>query len=276
MPAEGAGGNLGEGKPGEAQGRAAPALGRLLERARGRFRVGQNDEAKALCAQVLDQGLEVREVFLLLADIYRFEGETRRAEDMLRRAAEAPPLAQATGWRVPTRLREVWVAPPPPVYWLVVVGGLVLAIAVAAAVWWLPWQYELLGADVVPLLFALVAGLLASSALAASGLIRTFDQELSEAGPAEGYPLWLYLLVGGLVTALLGLFIYLGQAWAKGEASLTLGLFVGSFLVLATILGIATGGGALFWWLGLNVLFESMLVGWALGSVASPREWWRE
>lgn len=256
--------------------RVPPSIWRLLGRARGRFRAGQNDEAKVLCAQVLDQGFEIREVFLLLADIYRFEGETRLAEDTRKRAAAAPTLARVAGRRLDTRPREVWVAPPPPVYWPVVVGGLGLAIAAAVAVWWLPWEYELLGAEVVQLLCALAAGLLAGSSLGASGLIRTFDQELSEAGPAEGYPLWLYMLVAGLAAALLGLFIYLGQAWVKGEVSLTLGLYVGSFLVLGIILGLAMGGGFLFWWLGLNLLFEGMLVGWALGSVASPREWWQE
>lgn len=250
---------------------------RLLAQARDRFRHGDLDGAKAICAHLLDEDQAVREVYVLLADIYRYEGETRKAEETLRLAAQAPPaLPAGPPARTPrVRARAIWVAPPPPVYWLVAAGGLAAAVGAALAIAWVPPRLEWFGLSLLHLLLVASAGFLAVGSLAASGLIRTFDQELVDPGPADDLPLWLWLLVAGLFSAWLGAFLLGWAAYLRGEDARTVGLVLGALALLAVIIGVALGGGAVFWWLGLNVLWEAALLGWALGSMAGPREWWQ-
>lgn len=249
----------------------------LLAQARDYFRRGDLDEAKAILARLLDENQAVREVYVLLADIYRYEGETHKAEETLRLAAQAPPVLPAGGPVRTSRIgtRAIWVAPPPPVYWLVAGGGLATAVGAALAVAWVPPGLEWFGLSLLHLLLTAGAGFLAVGSLAASGLIRTFDQELAEPGPADDLPLWLWLLVAGLFSAWLGAFLLGWAAYVRGEDARTVGLVLGVLALLAVIIGVALGGGAVFWWLGLNVLWEAGLLGWALGSMAGPREWWQ-
>jgi hypothetical protein len=249
---------------------------RVLNEARDQFRSGELEQAKLACADLLDRGWEGREIYTLLADIYRYEGQPKMAEDLLRRAAEALPLPAGLGeaaWQEGSH--HVWVAPPPPVFWLVVIGGLAVALTAAVYVHWAPPVADWFGANPLQLVLIFVAGFLASSALSASGLIRTFDQELSELGPGENVPLWLYLLVAGVGSAWMGVAIYLWACYVRGDYSLTMGLMLASLALLGLVIGVGLGGGVLFWWLGLNLLWEGALLGWASGSIASPREWWQ-
>ena len=248
-----------------------------LEEARDRFRRGELGGALGRLAGLLDEGWEVRDVYLLLADVYRAQGETRKAEETLKLAAQAPWAGQSAGPRQkgerPTG-RQIWVTPPLPVYWPVVIGGCALALAAAAGVAWVPVRFPSLGGNLVQLALVAAAGFLALASLTASGLIRTFDQHLSEPGPVEELPVWVLLLAAGLLSAGLAAGILLWSAYVRGDASPTTALVLGELVLLGVVTGLALGGGFFFWWLALNVLWESALLGWALGSIASPREWW--
>ncbi len=253
-------------------------LARLLAQARDRFRGGDLEGAKTLCAGLLDRGWAVREVYVLLADVYRAEGDRRKAEDTLKLAAEAPRavLDAATGKvEAPPVGRRIWVAPPLPLYWPVLIGGGCLAVAAAVAAYWLPTTLPWFGLNLTHVLLLFAAGLLGFGSLAASGLIRTFDQELTELGPGEDLPLWVYLLATGVLSAGLALALFLWNAYTRGEFTRTTLAVLVTFLLLGTVGGLAVGGGLAFWWLGLNALWEGGLLGWAVGSVTSPREWWQ-
>jgi hypothetical protein len=266
-------------KPDSTSQRDAPgeSLAGLLAQARDRFRTGDPEGAKALCARVLDEGWQVREVYLLLADIYRFEGEKDKAEATLKMAAEAPraPASPGAVGGKGTAGRRIWVAPPLPVYWLVAAGGLALAVVAAVGIGWAPARFQWFGVNPVQMLLVAAAGFLAVGSLAASGLIRTFDQELTELGPGDELPLWLWLLVAGVFSAWLAAFLLGWAAYLRGEDARTTVLVLGTMVFFGAIIGVALGGGGIFWWLGLNVLWEGGLLGWALGSIASPREWWQ-
>ncbi len=259
---------------------AGENVARVIAEARAWFRVGQMDQAKTTCAQLLDEGAAYREVYLLLADIYRFEGEGRKADETLKMAAEAPstPGWPPTGTDKATARarRQVWVAPPLPVYRTVLIGGGLLALAAAVAAHWMPAQFTWLGINLAQMLMIATAGFLGMGSLAASGLIRTFDQELTDLGPGDDLPVWVYLLAAGVFSAFLALGIFLWSAVVRGEYSRTTLSVLGALVVLGTVSGIAVGGSLAFWWMGLNVLWESCLFGWALGSIASPREWWQK
>ena len=257
----------------------AASVARELTEARACFRGGETEQAKAICARLLDQGAEYREVYLLLVDVYRFEGEGRQAEATLHMAANAPSLP-ATASAEPDKStararRQVWLAPPLPVYRPVLIGGALLALAAAVAVHWMPAQFKWFGVDFAQLLMIFAAGFLGLGSLAASGLIRTFDQELGEPGPGDDLLLWVYLLAAGVFSAWLALLVFLWAAYVKGEYTRTTASVLAALVVLGTVSGIAMGGGFVFWWLGLDVLWVSGLLGWALGSIASPREWWQ-
>ena len=263
----------------EAQPESAATIARELAEARAWFRAGEPEQAKTILARLLDEGAEYREVYLLLADVYRFEGETRQADTSLRMAAEAPRLpvtASAEPDKATARAqRQTWLAPPLPVYWPVMIGGGLLSLGAAVAVAWMPARYAWFGLNPLQILLVAVAGFLGLGSLAASGLIRTFDQELTEPGPGDDLPLWVYLLAAGLFSAWLAVGFLLWAAYTKGEYTRTFFLVLGAMAVLGAVVGVAMGGGGVFWWLALNVLWVSGLLGWALGSIASPREWWQ-
>jgi hypothetical protein len=252
------------------------SLARPLAEARDHFRGGDLDGAKEILAGLLDEGWAVREVYLLLADIYRTEGETRKSGETLKLAAQAPhaPLGTAPAKDAPPVGRRIWVAPPLPVYWPVVIGAGLLALAAAVGVAYVPARFQWLGCNPAQLALVAAAGFLALAGLAASGLIGTFDQELSDPGPGDNLPAWVLLLAAGVLSAWLAVALFLWSAYVKGDYTRTTPLLLGTLLVLGTVLGITLGGGFIFWWLALNVLWESALIGWALGSIASPREWW--
>ena len=262
--------------PEEAGARRATAPRRLAE-ARDSFRVGDLEGAKETLAGLLDEGLAFREVYLLLADVYRAEGEARLAQDTLKMAANAPraPVAEGAEWKAAPGQGRVFVAPPLPIYWPVLVGGGVLALAAAVGCWWMPARVQWLFFNPLQLALVAAAGFLALGSLAASGAIRTFDQELTELGPGESLPLWVYLLIAGVFSAWMGIAVLLWAQYVQGEATRTIGIVLGTLVVLGAVIGVAMGGGGAFWWLGLNVLWLSSLLGWALGSIASPREWWQ-
>ena len=251
-------------------------LGPRLRQARALLAAGDHDEARAICAELLEQGQAEGETLRLLAEIYRVEGDRQRAQDLDQRAAGLPPALGGPGPRAARRdvATEPLELPTPPVYWLVVVGGLFAAVALAAAAWLLPreTQSELL--RLAPYLMAGGAGLLAGSALAASGLIRTFDQELSDS-TAGGGLLWLALLMVGVISVPVAVLVYGIAAQVRGEFGATMILFLATVVVLGAILAAPLGGGWHFWLVGLNLVWVATLVGWALGSVGSPREWWR-
>ena len=258
---------------------AAASVARELTEARAWFRMGEHDQAKTILARLLDEGAAYREVYLLLADVYRFEGEGRQAEATLRMAADAarlPATASAEPDKSTARAqRQTWLAPPLPVYWPVVIGGGLLSVGAAVAVAWMPARYQWFGLNPLHILLVMVAGFLGLGSLAASGLIRTFDQELTEPGPGDDLPLWVYLLAAGVFSAWLAVGFLLWAAYTRGEYTRTFFLVLGTVVVLGAVIGVAMGGGGVFWWLGLNVLWVSGLLGWALGSIASPREWWQ-
>ena len=120
--------------------------------------------------------------------------------------------------------------------------------------------------------------MLVGSALAASGFIRTFDQELIGPTLASGttWPLWLFLLASGALSAWLGMLIYVVSTSVVASHSRTEVFFLLSVVAIALVIALGCSATVDFLWLGMNGIFEAVLLGWAIGSMISPREWWRD
>ncbi len=260
----------------------------ILDRGRRLFDAGQYDQAKMRCAEALDVNPNEAAAYELLGAVYSAEGNRKLARDMYQEAKRlrsettdqsASPLAQPPP--APKRTsswRRLWIPAPLQLRYSVLIAGLGSAVLMLGLAPLVSGEPTIFGVNPAQLLLAGAAALLAGSALAASGLIRTFDQELM--GPAlvsgTSWPLWLFLLTAGALSAWLGMLVYVLSASATDSHSRTEAFFLLTVGAIALIIALGCRAAADFLWLGVNVIFEGVLLGWAAGSMISPREWWRD
>lgn len=247
---------------------------------------GKYAAAKARCADLLRARPMDARIFELLAIIYDIEGnealERRMRQEAERisgpKRPEPSPTARAAMRGREVR-REMWTGEPAPKRgWLVGVAALLTAACVYMV-------YRDTGAPALSQFswlemgMAAAAGLLGLGCLAASGVLGSFDLHLAapiteHSGAAA--PMWLYLMVSGLISTGLALVFYVVFAvLEQGFSKHILGFFAWVAAVSAA-LALAHGGDWLLVMLvGSNLVFLGGLIGWAIGSSFRPGEWWQ-
>lgn len=271
--------------------RADPArspVPELLRRARELLAQGRLEDTLVVCADILLRDPDCAEAYELLGRAYQEQGRMDLSREMYEEAQRrgrvgSAPFRQATSATAsrpprPRAARPIWVPAPVRVNHWREAGGLAVAAALLAAAHFVPGAPSgLLGAPAIPLVLALAAGFTVGFALAASGRIGTWDQELSFflVGGGVRTPVWLLVLTASVLSAgfaaIAHLVALLGAerklaAWAWFWSA------VGTVAVAFVLTSRVTAG---FWWLGLNLVALTALVGWLMGSMFSPREWWR-
>lgn len=127
------------------------------------------------------------------------------------------------------------------------------------------------------IILACIGSFLVAALLAAAGVLGSFDFELggSVSSGRHDVPLWLYLGIAGLISALLALVFYTVFAWLQSQWSWrVISFFAGTF-VLAAMFWQAHGSALLpALALGANAVLVSALAGWAVGSIFKPGYWW--
>ena len=279
-----------------------------LIKAQQLFEAGRLDEAKMACADVLDADPRCAEAYVLLGRIYMREGLDQLAREMYRQAeqlsgrgrtaagargaahpgrstaaagphatysAAQPPAGTAQAKR-PTWTaapRELWVPEPVRVRWPIAIAG--CAAAVAAEIFLLR-GYPALWRIVL----AMAAGAFtAAFSLADSGAIEPADAVLDEPvweTHGRGAPLWLVMLVAGAAWGHLALIFYLVVGYLGECLRMSAGIFFLAVYAAAAIATLAAPAAAVAIWLGgINAAVVAGILGWMLGSVFSPHEWWR-
>ncbi len=252
-----------------------------LARARAYFKARRYDDAKLLCAEILDAHPRCVAAYELLGAIYAEEGNDRLARNMYNEAQRLAKDAQRSSIPVtPQRVPPEELLVPQRLtvhYWLAAVGviaGLGLAILAGRV----DGTIGFVGISWYGLLSACGGAFTMICCLAAAGAIESFDVEWSGdivEGGDKTTPLWCYILASAAVWAGFAVVVYVVYAWLNERFSWDCIACFGLVALVAAIANISTGCGVLFWWLGLNAIFISGLAGWAVGSVFSPREWWR-
>ncbi len=256
-----------------------------LEQARAHALAGHRAEAKALCAELLRARPMDPDVFELLAQVYQAEGnhelEKRMREELVRirgpRRAEPSASARRAAQGFDAQ-RDVWTGEPAAKrWWLAAVG---LATVLGCVVWIAgdtggPALSAFSSAEI---LAAAASGLVGIALLAAAGVLGSFDLHLGAPVSGRGdeaIPMWLYLIVAGMVSSALALIFYVVFAICEqGFSKHVLGLFA-FVAATAAAMALAHGGDWLLTMLvGSNVILVSALVGWAIGSMFRPGNWW--
>lgn len=271
--------------------RADPArspIPELLRRARDLLSQGRVEDTLLVCSDILLRDPDCAEAYELLGRAYQEQGRMDLSREMYeearRRGRVGPaPFRQAAsavaGKPPETRPpRPLWVPPPVAVNHWVEGGGFAVAAALLVGAHFLPGAPAgLVGVAPVPLLLGLSAAFAAAFALAASGRIGTWDQELCFfiAGGGVRTPVWLLVMTASVVSAAFGAVAHL-LALLGGERKIAAWAWFWS-VVAAVAAGLALTARvtAAFGWLGLNLVALTALVGWLMGSMFSPREWWR-
>ena len=174
--------------------------------------------------------------------------------------------------------RDMWTGEPAAKrWWLAAVG---LATVLGCVVWIAgdtggPALSAFSSAEI---LAAAASGLVGIALLAAAGVLGSFDLHLGAPVSGRGdaaIPMWLYLIVAGIVSSALALIFYVVFAICEqGFSKHVLGLFA---FVAATASAMAYAHGGdwpIVMLVGSNVILVSGLVGWAIGSMFRPGNWW--
>ncbi len=259
-----------------------------LPEGRRLYEAGRYDEAKMCCAEVLDADPDQAEVYELLGAIYGAEGKRELARDMYREAERlqaeqsqqksVPSTHAAASYPRSGGWRPLWVPEPVQLRYSVLIGAGTAAVVMLAVAPLVPGDPTIFGVNPGQLLLVLAVALVMGSGLAASGVIKTFDQELMVRSPATNstWPLWLFLLVSGALSAWLAMLVYVLSRSVADTHSRTEAMFLLTVTAIGGIVALSCPITVNFLWLGMNVIFEGALLGWAAGSVISPREWWRD
>lgn len=271
--------------------RADPArspVPELLRRARELIARGRVEDTLLTCADILLRDPDCAEAYELLGRAYQEQGRLDLSREMYDeahrrgRVGSAPfrQAVSATAGKPPEAHppRPIWVPAPVTVNHWVEAGGFLCAAALLVAAHFLPaTPSSLLGAAPLPLLLVLAAGFALGLGLAGSGRIGTWDQELSFsiAGGGVRTPVWLLVVVGSVVSAgfaavahLVALLLADRKVHSWAWHWLTVAALAVGFALTAPLTGA-------FWWLGVNLLALAAAAGWLVGSLFSPREWWR-
>lgn len=260
----------------------------LLRRARELLTQGRVEDTLLACSDILLRDPDCAEAYELLGRAYQEQGRVDLSREMYEEARRrgrvgSAPFRQAAsataGKPAETRPpRPLWVPAPVAVNHVVEGGGLVAAAALLAVAHFVPGTPSgLLGAAPIPLLLALAAGFVLGLGLSASGRIGTWDQELGFfiAGGGVRTPVWLLVVVASVVCAPFACVAHL-LALVGGERKVAAWAWLWSAVAAVALgYGLLSEVTAGFWWLGLNLVALAALGGWLLGSLFSPREWWR-
>lgn len=257
-------------------------------------------EAKGLCADLLRARPMEPKVFDLLARIYDIEGNEALQKRMEQEAerirgprAATPKAGEAERAHAPGRrpahareavhhrpgYRDIWTGEPAPKrLWLAWTSALPV-IACLWLVWRDAGQPALSRFTWTETGAAAAAGLLGMGMLAASGVLGSFDLHLgspiTESG-GSSVPMWLYLMVAGIVSAALSLVFYLVFAiFEQGFSKHVLALYAWVGAVAAALAWAHGGDWLLVMLVGSNVVFIGGLMGWMIGSALRPGEWWQ-
>ncbi|MCD6361160.1 MAG: DnaJ domain-containing protein [Armatimonadetes bacterium] len=257
-----------------------------LARAQELARRGDYTEAKGLCADLLRARPMDARIFDLLADIYDIEGNEalekrmRREAERIRgpRHPEPSPTARAAAAGREIR-HDMWTGEPPPRRWWLVVASITIALVGIGLIYQDGGEPAISRFSWFELGTAAATGLLGMGCLAASGLLGNFDLHLgapvTEGGGAS-VPMWLYLMVAGIVSTALALVFYVVFAvFEHGFSKHILALFGWVAAVSAAMAWAHGGDWALIMLVGSNIVFLGALVGWGIGSIFRPGEWWQ-
>lgn len=174
--------------------------------------------------------------------------------------------------------RDMWTGESAPKRWWLAAASLAAVIGCVAWVASDTTGPALSAFSSSEILAAGASGFCGVGLLAASGVLGSFDLHLggpvSERG-AAAIPMWLYLIVAGIVSATLSLLFYVVFAiFEHGFSKHVLGLFA---FVAATAAAMAYAHGGdwlVVMFVGSNVILISGLIGWAIGSIFRPGNWW--
>jgi hypothetical protein len=193
------------------------------------------------------------------------------------RLSGAGPSPRAAGAREPSPL-----APLGRLAYRLVVTSLGAAIIVFLMFWW-PHIHDTM-LEIPPfahwtvsqLLITAADGFLAGIVLAAAGWVRPFSAEMSGnplGGARKRVPLNLVLCLFGAVSLPLALVVYLLIAYLQGYLSLSiLGVFGVAIALTCGFVAAAPPIAQLeTLWLGGNLLFLTLLLGWYVGDLFRPR-----
>jgi len=246
---------------------------------------GHRAEAKGLCADLLRARPMDPDVFELLAEIYQAEGnhelEKRMREELARIRGPRRPEPSVTARRAAQGFdvrRDMWTGEAVPKRWWLAALGLAAVLGCVAWVAGDTGSPALSAFSSAEIAAAAASGLVGIGLLAASGVLGSFDLHLgapvTERG-AAAIPMWLYLIVAGMLSAALSLLFYVAFAiFEHGFSKHVLGLFA-FVAATAAAMAYAHGGDWLLVMLaGSNVILVSGLIGWAIGSVFRPGNWW--
>lgn len=257
-----------------------------LQEAHELTRQGKYAAAKARCADLLRARPMEARIFELLATIYDIEGnealEKRMRLEAERiqgaRRPEPGPTARAAARGREAR-REMWTGEPAPRRWWLLGVSVLLTTACALVVLRDAGTPDVSQFTWLEVGMAAAAGLVGVGCLAASGVLGNFDLHLGAPiteGGGAAVPMWLYLMVAGIISAALSLLFYVVFALLEQGFSRHILALFGWVAVVTAALGWAHGGDwALVMLLGSNLVFLGGLIGWAIGSSLRPGEWWQ-
>lgn len=261
-----------------------------LAQAEQLLRQRRYEDVQLVCADILLLDPDCVAAYELLGKAYEARGLQDLAREMYREVERlaglgpqpfrqaSSPATSAEPFSRPTRKHEIWTAPPVQVNHAVEIGMLVVVLGLV----WLGGSgagpiLPVLGLSWPKLGLAMAAALALGIGLAWSGRIATFDQELgySVSGGGVTSPLWLLLVASACVTVFLAAVVHLITDLLGERLSISLAWFWVAVLGLCGLVWVWMSGSVAFWWLGANLVCLWALAGWALGSMVSPREWWR-
>lgn len=240
---------------------------------------GHYAEAKGLCADLLRARPMEPGIFELLARIYDIEGNEllqKRMEqevERLRGQRRDEVRARMRGYR------DIWQGEPIRKRPLIVALGVLAVAGCVVLVRLSSDEVVLAGFSLIEIAAGLGAGLFGPFCAVAGGLLGPFDEELGGVvAESSGVtaPMWLYLMAAGVVSVGLAFIFYVVFALTEhGFSRDVLGFFAG-IVGLAAIVGWAHAGGWIVIMLaGANLILIAGLIGWALGSMLRPGQWWQ-
>ena len=249
------------------------------------------EEVQFTCSEVLTLDPDCARAYELLGEAYRHQGKRDLSREMHQEAERLAGIGPAPYRHAYTRPtvapapdapseehHDIWTPGPVRPLLLIDLAAVLLAAGLLALAAALGGPVNpMLGVPLPGLLFAAGAAFAMAMGVAASGRIRTFDQEvgLIVAVGAVSTPLWVLVLAASCLSGWLSAVLHLVVVALSDALSAT---SVG-FWALVAVVSVAAfallEADLIFLWLGVNALSVGALAGWAAGSILSPREWWR-
>ncbi len=257
----------------------------LLAEARELVAARRLRRAKQLCVRALELDPLNAEAYEVLGDVFFVGGQREVARDMYEEAKRLGVRPRRAEHRTERPLdqseEEIPDLAPVSIRWILVVGGAACVLVSLFVFRAMPERPVPLGFSWPPIVTGLVDGFVLGITLAAAGALGSFDDELVAESLGLGeheLPLGLLLGTSGLLSPLLALSAYGIHAIMQGGVSRPVLLAFGCTFAVGGALLVAgrdQASVAHMVWPGLNVIFISLLVGWAIGSIWRPTVWWQ-